>query len=1165
MSRLHLLALVLGLACPQGIATAQPAPSPLPLPDARLQHALHRLTQPGPPSTASALTAATWAFTYGGSADDSATLVDHTSDGGLVFSGTTKSFGAGGTDLWLFKLDSAGNVLWQKTYGTTYDDYGSVLPATGGGYIAEGFSAMGNGQNQFWAARLDAGGSILWQKAYGAAGSGLLGLMPVTGGYLIFGRSLNFVTFAAVLKLVKIDANGTIVWQKEYTSSDQRWGIPLELSDGSFIVGGSAYSLETEDNDLWVAKLSSTGDVQWQYTYGGTENEIGTAAMPTSDGGFILEGQTLSWTAGTGEEERGDFWLLKLSSSGAIQWQKAYGGPGEDEATASPTADGAYLLSGLTSSFGAGGEDAWAAKLDGSGKIVWQRTYGGTGDDFGFAFPDTQGGYFLIGDTGSFGAVNSESWILKLDSNGAIVWQHTYGGGGTADSVDPERMSDGSIILTGTTNSYGAGGIDTVGARLDSTGKVAGSCPFIHDTSATVGTPAMTVTTTTAVGVAVTSTVTGGTITATAYSLGTSSSTVAPHDLCSATAQLSASASADQTSGSAPLTVHFTGSATGGTAPYTWEWDFGDGSAHATEQSPTHSYTANGSFAVTLTVRDSAAHSATDTHLHVVLGGSGCTISCTATVPGSATPGTAVQFTSTVTPSGCTGSTMVIWDFGDGSISQESSPTHAYSDPGSYDWSFTAILGTATCSRSGTITIGSESVFSAWVPSVAHAGGAGGSQWRTNVAAANRNSTSASITLTYLPYDGSASTQRTASLAPSATTEWADILSSLFGLDTGKGTVKVAADVPLYVTSRTYNQASSGTFGQGYPAVMEADVIPEGQVGVLPQLKNNADFRTNIGVQNIGSAGTNVEVKLFGPSGAQVGQTQSKTVSPGLYWQWDKIFETAGAGNRDIAYATVQARTAGARIWVYASVVDNKTGDPTTVPVLWGGGARALFVGSVAHAAGSGGSAWRTNVAVVNRSASPATLTVTYLPYTGATPKVKTATLAAGATHEWTDILVSLFGLTDGKGTVQISSTQPLFATSRTYNQATSGTFGQSYPALAETHAIAAGKIGVIPQLTNNSSFRTNLGVQNMGTATASVEVKLFASNGAQVGSAITLSPTAGHYVQQDKILDAAGAGTRALAYATVEVKTSGAKVWAYASVVDNNTGDPTTVSVLVQ
>ncbi len=637
------------------------------------------------------------------------------------------------------------------------------------------------------------------------------------------------------------------------------------------------------------------------------------------------------------------------------------------------------------------------------------------------------------------------------------------------------------------------------------------------------------------------------------------------HDLCSSTAQLTATASAHVTSGPAPLQVQFTGSASGGTPPYTWDWDFGDATKHSSTQSPAHTYEANGTYQVTLTVRDVAGTTATDTHLTIQVTSS-CSISCTATAPASAGTGTTVPFTGTVTPTGCSGTVVTYWSFGDGGSSALLSPTHAYAQPGTYTWSFSAMVGAAVpCVKTGTITIATAPAFEAWVPSVAHASGVGTSQWRTNIAAVNRGASSASITLTYLPYDGAAPIQKTATLAAGATKEWADILVGLFGLSTGKGTVKVSANVPLHVTSRTYNQATTGTFGQSYPAVTTADVIPEGQLGYLPQLKNNASFRTNVGVQNIGTAAAEVEIKLFGSTGAQVGSTLTRTVSPGLYLQVDKIFEAAKAGTQEIGYATVKAKTAGARIWAYASVIDAVTSDPTTVPVLFGGGAKAAFVPSVAHAAGSGSSQWRTNIAAVNLGSSLATITLTYLPYDGSAAKVKTATLAAGGTTEWADILVGLFKLTEGKGTVEITSTQSLHVASRTYNEAASGTFGQSYPALAEGSAIAAGKIGVIPQLANNAAFRTNIGVQNLGTATATVDVKLFGITGAQVGSTVTLTPAAGRYVQKDKIFEFAKSGTQDVAYATVEVKTSGARVWAYGSVVDNSTGDPTTVAVLVQ
>ena len=145
--------------------------------------------------------------------------------------------------------------------------------------------------------------------------------------------------------------------------------------------------------------------------------ETANAMAPTSDGGYVVAGWTESFGAG-----QDDVWVLKLDSLGNVQWQKTYGGPEEDWAYAiAPTSDGGYVVAGVTGSFGAGEGDVWVLKLDGLGNVQWQKTYGGTGGDWAYAIaPTSDGGYVVAGVTGSFGAGSQDVWILKLGADGSI-------------------------------------------------------------------------------------------------------------------------------------------------------------------------------------------------------------------------------------------------------------------------------------------------------------------------------------------------------------------------------------------------------------------------------------------------------------------------------------------------------------------------------------------------------------------------------------------------------------------------------------------------------------------------------------------------------------------------------------------------------------------------
>jgi len=456
-------------------------------------------------------------------------------------------------------------------------------------------------------------------------------------------------------------------------------------------------------------------------------------------------------------------------------------------------------------------------------------------------------------------------------------------------------------------------------------------------------------------------------------------------------------------------------------------------------------------------------------------------------------------------------------------------------------------------------------LYRAVVPAVAHAPGMEGSRWRSDVAVMNPGSAAAELLLTYV--SGAAPVSRLAELAGGSTVEWGDLLVTVFGYSSSastKGTLEVVSNVPVVVAARTYNQAAGGgTFGQFMPAVTEAMALTDGEVGVLPQLKRSEGFRTNVGAVNFGHAQASVRVRLWGPGGSPLGE-RTLTAGPLQTVQETDIFQTVGAGMQPVAYATVEPTTAGASVWAYGSVVDNLTNDPATVPLLEASqAATRCYVPAVAHAPGMEGSRWRSDVAVMNPGSAAATLSLTYVSATGSV--ARTEVLAGGATVEWGDLLVSVFGYAESastKGTLEVASNVPVVVAARTYNQAASGTFGQFMPAVTEAMALTAGEVGYLPQLKRNDGFRTNVGVVNLGSVQASVRVRLWDASGAQVGER-ALTVGALQTVQETDIFASVGALTQPVACATVEPTTAGASVWAYGSVVDNLTNDPTTVPLV--
>jgi len=371
-----------------------------------------------------------WVKRYGGDNGEWASGIQQTSDGGYIVAGATGSFGAeggdwwGSTDVWVLKLDSEGKIQWEKTYALLgWDEAASVSQTGDGGYIVVGDTrSAAFADADIWILKLDSEGGVQWQKTYGGeSDSDWAREVQSTsdGGYIVVGGTKSFAEGDADFWLLKLDSQGNIQWQKSYGGSDweEAWSIS-QIPDGGYIVTGYTESFGEGRSDVWVLKLDSEGNTQWQKTYGGDLKDRAHAIQPTSDEGYILAGWTFSFSA-----VQTDFWVLKLDSDGLIQWEKTYGGDGDDQAHAiQQTSDSGYIVAGKTPSFGAGVGDVWVLKLDPQGNIQWQMTYGEDDSDTGYAVQQTSDeGYVVAGVIDSWGSGDSDLWVLKLDPQGNIL------------------------------------------------------------------------------------------------------------------------------------------------------------------------------------------------------------------------------------------------------------------------------------------------------------------------------------------------------------------------------------------------------------------------------------------------------------------------------------------------------------------------------------------------------------------------------------------------------------------------------------------------------------------------------------------------------------------------------------------------------------------------
>jgi uncharacterized repeat protein (TIGR02543 family) len=382
---------------------------------------------------------------------------------------------------------------WTRTYGGSNDEYIFCIQQTSDkGYIIAGETySFGAGDADAWILKLSEVGEIEWQKTYGGSGYDSARFIQQTsdGGYIATAYTWSFGVGYSDFWVFKLSSTGAIEWQKTYGGSGNDGANCIrQTKDGGYIIAGGTYSFGAGSDDAWILKLSSTGDIQWQKTYGGSGIDSARVIQQTTDSGYIVTGCTESFGAGYA-----DVWVLKLSSTGDIQWQKTYGGYMNDsnlsyQGFIQQTSDGGYIATAYTWSFGVGYSDFWVFKLSSTGAIEWQKTYGGASNyDTPYFIQQTAGGgYIVTGFTDSFGSGEDDVWILRLSSTGDIEWQKTYGGSDYDYATFLQQTSEGGYIVGANTYSAGAGNRDLLILKLYPDGDIAPSCGLIGISSASV-------------------------------------------------------------------------------------------------------------------------------------------------------------------------------------------------------------------------------------------------------------------------------------------------------------------------------------------------------------------------------------------------------------------------------------------------------------------------------------------------------------------------------------------------------------------------------------------------------------------------------------------------------------------------------------------------------
>lgn len=401
-----------------------------------------------------------WSETFGGIYGDRAYSADQARDGGFVIAGHTKSFGAGGDDVYLVKTPGrAVSLSWSRTLGGQGRDVGkSVHQTSDGGFIVAGSSTSFNsGDWDAYLVKTYVNGTTRWSRTFGGTARDYgYSVWPTRDrGYALAGCTESTNSGNRQVFFLKTDLNGNGMIGDDFGGGGPENGYAVQQTeDSGYIIAGSTASFGAGGYDVHVLKLDKDGRRLWSQTFGGSGTDQAFAVRELKAGGYMVAGYTGS--AGAGGY---DVYLIKLDANGGAAWERTYGGTGHDIGRAvQQVPGGGFMVAGYTNSSGSGGYDVYVTRTDASGIELWSRTFGGARDDFGFDLALTRDkGFIVAGYTYSFGAGGSDVYLVQTDANGNLRWSETFGGSLADRAFSIDRTSDNGYVVVGDTHSFGQG------------------------------------------------------------------------------------------------------------------------------------------------------------------------------------------------------------------------------------------------------------------------------------------------------------------------------------------------------------------------------------------------------------------------------------------------------------------------------------------------------------------------------------------------------------------------------------------------------------------------------------------------------------------------------------------------------------------------------------
>lgn len=362
--------------------------------------------------------------TFGGPAAEIGWDVASAKDGGFVICGDTRSFGAGGADVYLVKTDANGEMEWARTFGDSGDEAGmSVVTAADGGYvIAGGTKSFGNGETDMYIIKVDADGDCVWSRTIGGKDYDYAYSVKNTSdkGFIVAGYSSAEERSDAYV--IKLDSSGKTQWEKKY--GDYGWELAysaVEDNDKGYIICGYTTSTINAQSLIYLVKTDANGNSKWARTYGGARENRGYYALPDKDGGYVVASKTTSYISkGVGW----DMMAFKIDAKGNSLWTTFVPAADTDIGkTVLLDGDKKYVLGATKRCYGICDTDMCIERVDAAGNTSMIRIYSGTGNDtLNSILKDKDGNYIICGTTTSAGNGRSDMMLMKVGPDGEQVW-----------------------------------------------------------------------------------------------------------------------------------------------------------------------------------------------------------------------------------------------------------------------------------------------------------------------------------------------------------------------------------------------------------------------------------------------------------------------------------------------------------------------------------------------------------------------------------------------------------------------------------------------------------------------------------------------------------------------------------------------------------------------